>query len=83
MSLDQPMLVLVILELLEDALQLLDGIEGCDPEQVLLQRPYEALCAAVAFRGADKRRRGFRAQPGNLVLEDMADVVRTIVTADG
>lgn len=56
MSLDQPMLVVLLLEGLEGGLQLLDGIEGSDPEQVFLQRPYEALCASVAFWGADKRR---------------------------
>lgn len=56
MSLDQPMLVVILLELLKGGLQLLDGIEGPDPEQVFLQRPYEALGASVAFWGADKGR---------------------------
>ncbi len=56
MSLDQPLLVVILFEPLEGGLQLLDGIEGPDPEQVFLQRPYEALGASVAFRGADKGR---------------------------
>ena len=56
MSLDEPMLVVVILELLEGGLQFLDGIEYPDPEQIFLQRPNEALGASVAFWCADKGR---------------------------
>ena len=56
MALYQPMLVIILPELLEGCLQLLDGVEGTDPEQVFLQCSDEAFGAAIAFRGADKGR---------------------------
>ena len=56
MSLYQPLFVVVVLEDLQCYLKLLDGIEGSDPEKIFLQRPYEALSTAVAFRSADKGR---------------------------
>ncbi len=73
--LDQPVLVVVVLELLQGGLKLLDGVEGSDPEQVFLQGSDEPLGAAVPFWCADEGRRGFRAQPGDLVLEVVADVL--------
>ena len=72
--LDQPLFVVILLEVLKGGLQLLDGVEGSDPEQVFLQRPYKALGTAVAFWGADKGGRGFCAHPCDLILEVMADV---------
>ena len=67
------MLVVIVLELLEGLLQFLDCLEGSDPEQIFLERPDEALGTAVPFGGADKGRRGCRAQPGNLVPEVVAE----------
>ena len=50
MSLDQPMLVVVVLKRLQCRLQFLDGIEGSDPEQILLRRSNEALDPAIRSR---------------------------------
>src|SRR3954454_12252744 len=47
--LDDPGSVVGLLEGLERQAQLLDGREGADPQQVLLQGPDEALGAAVPF----------------------------------
>jgi hypothetical protein len=43
-------------ELEEGKPEFLDGAEGPDPQEVLLQRPDEPLGAAVALGGADKGR---------------------------
>ncbi len=48
-SLDDPGPVVGVLEGVEGLTQLLDGGETADPQQVLLQRPDEALDAAVAL----------------------------------
>src|SRR5690554_6710511 len=83
MALYQPVLVIFILEFLQGCLKLLDGIEGFDPEQVFLQCPDEALGTAVAFWSADKGWRGFCPEPDDLVLEVVADILRSVVMADG
>jgi len=57
MSLDRPMLVVIILEFLEGSLQLLDGTEGSDPEQISLQRP-TASCLRAAVPEPDLLRYG-------------------------
>ncbi len=54
MPLYQPLFVVVVLQLLKGRLQLLNGFECPDPEQVLLQYADEALGTTVAFRGSDK-----------------------------
>ena len=46
-ALAQPMLVVIVLELLAALSQFLDGLEGCDPEQIFLERSDEALGTAV------------------------------------
>ena len=56
MALDQPALVVLVLELLQGRLQFIYGSECPDPEQVFRQRPNEALGTAVALRRADKGR---------------------------
>jgi hypothetical protein len=47
MALDDPGPVVGVLERVERLAQLLDGGEAADPQQVLLQRPDEALDGAV------------------------------------
>ena len=64
-ALDQPVLVVeVCLNSMQGEAELLDGGEGPDPEEVLLQGPDEALRAAVALGRADEGggRRGPEAQ---------------------
>ncbi len=80
--LDRPFFVVVLLELLQGGLEFLDGVESSDPERVFLQGSNESLGAAVAFGSADKGRRGFRARPGNPVLEVVADVLRAITPSE-
>jgi hypothetical protein len=44
--------------------ELLDGLEGAQPERVLVQRADEALGAAIAFRGAEEGWRAVDAEDG-------------------
>jgi len=44
----------------------LDGVEGSDPQQILLQCPYEAFGDAIAFGFSDEGRRGFDAEAFDL-----------------
>src|SRR3954452_20012075 len=79
--LDDPGLVVNLPELLERQAQLLDGGEGPDPEQVLLQRPDEPLGAAVALRLAHEGRRALDAGEADLGLEVVAHVLAPVVVA--
>src|SRR3954464_11365782 len=79
--LDDPGLVVNLPELLERQAQLLDGGEGPDPEQVLLQRPDEPLGAAVALRLAHERRRALDAEEADLGPEVVAHVPAPVVGA--
>ena len=67
--LDQPMLVVGPPEVDEGETQLLDGAEGPDPEEVLLEGADEPLGAAVALGRPDEGGRGRGAEPGDLALE--------------
>jgi hypothetical protein len=50
MALEQPLAVVLLFELKKREPQLFDGGKVADPEQLLLQRPTEALGDAVALR---------------------------------
>jgi len=69
MALDQPVVVVEILELEQCEAELLDGSTGVHPQEILLQRPDEPLCAPVAFRLPDKRRGAFHAEEPDLGLK--------------
>ena len=56
MALDEPVFVVVILELLEGCLQFLYGVECRDPEEIFLECPDEALGTAIALGRSDKGR---------------------------
>src|SRR5512134_1869988 len=79
---DQPVGVVPGGEVEQSQAQFLDGLEVADPEQVLLQRPDEALGDAVALRLADEGRRGLDAEEGDLGLEVLGHVVRAVVVAE-
>src|SRR3954453_4673637 len=81
--LDQPGCVVGFPECEQGLPQLLDGLEGPHPQQVLLQRADEALGAAIAFRGADKSRRAVDAKKGQFLLEVIGHVLAAVVVADG
>ena len=62
---DQPALVVGPPELDEGEAEFLDGPEGPDPEEVLLERSDEALGATVALGGADEGGGGRGSEPGD------------------
>jgi hypothetical protein len=69
--LDEPAGVVDVAECEQREPELLDGVEGPDPERVLLERPDEALRAAIALRRADERRRAPDAHDFSLSLRDV------------
>src|SRR4051795_10686515 len=80
--LDDPALVVGPLERDERQAELLDGLEAAHPQQVLLQRPDEALGAAVPFRLAHERRRALDAEEADLGPEVVAQVLAAVVVAE-
>src|SRR4249920_3684293 len=77
--LDQPDGVVGLLKIEQRPAQVLDGIEGVQPEQVLLQRADEPLGAAISLRRPDEGRRAFGAQEGDLVLKDGRHVLAPVI----
>ena len=69
MALDQPGRVVGFPEHEQRLPQLLDGLEGPHPEQVLLQRADEALGAAIAFRCPHEGGRTVDPEKGQFFLE--------------
>jgi hypothetical protein len=67
MALDQPVFIVGPPEVDQGQVELLDGLEGPDPEQVLLQGADESLGAAVALRRSDEGRGGCGAEPGDFL----------------
>src|SRR3954464_15503235 len=80
--LDDPALVVGPLERDERQAQLLDGLEAPHPEQIFLQRPDEALGAAVALGLADEGGRALDAEEADLGLEVVADILAAVVVAE-
>src|SRR3712207_4907530 len=83
MPLDQPGRVVGLAELEQRPAQLLDGVEGPQPEQVLLQGADEPLGASVPLGGADEGGRAFDAEEAQLLLEGVGHVLRAVVVPDG
>src|SRR3954462_12399180 len=63
--------------------ELLDGVEGTHPEQVLLQGPDEALGAAVALGSPHKGGRALDAQEGKFLLEGVGHVLAPVIVPHG
>jgi hypothetical protein len=80
--LDDPGLVVGLLEGEQRQAQFLDGVEAADPQQVLLQHSDEALGTAVPFRLADEGGRALDAEEADLGLEVVADVLTAVVVAE-
>ena len=78
-ALDDPQLVVLIPELQEGNPELFDGVEVPHPEQVLLECADEPLRTSVAFGGTHEAGGSLDAQEGDLVLEVVGDVLRTVV----
>ncbi len=81
-SRDEPLLVVSLLEGEQRVAQLLDRREVADPEELLLERPKEALDAAVAFGLPHKRRRGRHAEKRDLGLEVATEIDAAVVVPD-
>jgi hypothetical protein len=67
-ALDDPGVVVGVLEGVQGQAQVLDGGEAADPEQVLLEGADEALDAAVALGLTDEGGRARDAEEGELAL---------------
>jgi hypothetical protein len=77
-ALEDPGPVVRVLEGVERLAQLLDGLESADPEEVFLERPDEALGAAVALGLTDEGGRGLDAEEGELALEVVGDELASV-----
>ena len=81
-ALEDPAPVVLVLEGVEGAAEVLDGVEAPEPEQVLLQDADEALDAAVALGLADERGRAFEAEEVELALEVVGDELAAVIVAE-
>src|SRR3954447_26929498 len=76
MPFDEPDRVVDLPKAEQRLTELLDGVEGAHPEQVLLQGPDEALGAAVALGRPPKSGGGSHGEEGKLLLEGVGHVSR-------
>ena len=81
-ALDQPALVVGLLERQEGQAQLLDLLEPAEPEQFLRQGADEPLGTTVALGSADESRGALGAEEADLALEVLAHVLAAVVVAD-
>src|SRR3954467_11143534 len=63
--------------------ELLNGVEGPHPEQVLLQGPNEALGAAIPLRRPHEGGRTRDAQEGEFLLEGVGHVLAPVIVPHG
>src|SRR3954466_11523282 len=63
--------------------ELLNGVEGAHPEQVLLQRADEALGAAVPLRRPHEGRRTLGAEEGTLLLAGVGKFLAPVIVPRG
>src|SRR4028119_144544 len=63
--------------------ELLDGVEGAHPQEVLLQGPNEALRTATARRGSHEGRRALDTQEGKFLLEGVGHVLAAVIVPNG
>ena len=80
-ALDDPGPVVGVFEGVERLVQLLDRLEATHPEQVLLERPDEALGATVTFGLADEGGRRRDAEEGELALEVVGNELAAVIVA--
>src|SRR5881296_4057913 len=78
---EDPGFVVLPTEVLQGESELLDGLEGSDPQDLLLDGAHEALGDAVAFRSAHEARAGFDAEPADLGLKVVAHVLAAVVVS--
>src|SRR5215212_11484596 len=83
MPFDEPACVVDLSEVQQRLTELLDGVEGAHPEQVLLQGPDEALRTAVPLRRPHEGGRACDAQKGKLLLEGVGHVLAPVIVPHG
>src|SRR4030095_12960715 len=81
MPFDQPGRVIDLPKDEQRLTELLDGVKGPHPEQVLLQGSDEALGAAVPLGSPHEGRRTLDAEEGKLLLEGIGHVLRSMIVA--
>src|SRR5512132_2564415 len=82
MAADQPVGVVPGGEIQQRQAQFLDGREVAHPQEVFLECPDEALGDAVALGLAHEGRRGLDAEEGDLALEVVGHIVRSVVVPE-
>src|SRR4051794_3253462 len=83
MPFDEPGRVVALPKDQQRLTELLDGVKGAHPEQVLLQGPDEALGAAVPLRGPHEGRRTLDAEEGKFLLEGVGHVLAPVIVPHG
>src|SRR3954453_16952050 len=83
MPFDEPDRVVDLPKAEQRLTELLDGVEGAHPEQVLLQGPDEALGAAVPLGSPHKGGRALDAEEGKLLLEGVGHVLAPVIVPNG
>src|SRR3954471_22978571 len=83
MPFDEPGRVVELPKVEQRLTELLDGVEGAHPEQVLLEGADEALGAAVPLGGSHEGRRTLDAQEGKLLLEGVGHVLAPVIVPHG
>src|SRR4051812_5852416 len=81
MPFDEPGRVVGLPEDQQGLPKLLDGVEGPQPEQVLLQGPDEALGTAIALGGPHEGGRTLDTQEGEFLLEGVGQVLAPVIVA--
>src|SRR3954447_16204051 len=82
MPLDEPGRVVDLPKDEQRPTELLDGVEGAHPEQVLFQGPDEALGTAIPLGSPHEGRRTLDAQEGKLLLEGVGHVLAPVIVPD-
>src|SRR3954464_7882200 len=83
MPFDEPDRVVDVPKAEQRLTELLDGVEGAHPEQVLLQGPAAALGAAVPLGSPHKGGRALDAEEGKLLLEGVGHVLAPVIVPNG
>src|SRR5687768_10215565 len=81
MPLDEPGGVVALPESEQSLTEVLEGVEGAHPQEVLLQGADEPLRAAIPLRCPHKGGRALDAQEGELLLEGLGHVLRSMIMA--
>jgi hypothetical protein len=80
--LDQPLVVVALLESQQCVAQLFHGNKGLHPQKLFLEGTDEAFGAAVALRLPDEGRAGCHAQEAQFTLEVVAHILAAVIVTD-